>query len=488
MGIQNLNQLLTKKCPHVFVQRPITYFKNQRIAIDSNNYLYSRMANAHVSIVRKTDIAVQDPNPEEVTKLFCQLVLDTVLEWLDFGITPIFVFDGEYPVKKTATKLKRMQARDKLKTELSEMVKNLRDQDILSKNAVDIEKVRQKMNNVFVLSNDNINLVRDMLTGLGVTCLQAKGEGEELCSALALEGYVSGVYSTDTDNLVYGCPLVIKRPKDGGKVYDPDIRLPVELVETVNIRDVLLALKITHKMFIDLCIIMGCDYNESVPQLGGSRALKLIEKYGSIENFPRLEKDGGDYLDNIKAKCSIPETKKEGDKKLPMFYDLSCLDYEECRKMFQRPRVAPLLKFECFHDENPQEDIIVEQQTAQSFLDSVLDDGEEEQGKPEPQSKEATKKETTKKETTKKETTKKEATKKLFVENPTSEVFSSYEAMNAFLNVKNSLHENGRDILTQYELLDYLPKMIPIYNRLPKFIPRNSISNPEGKRIVIKKK
>ena len=37
------------------------------------------------------------------------------------------------------------------------------------------------------------------------------------------------------------------------------------------------------RQFIDLCILLGCDYCDSIKGIGPHRALELIKKYNSIE-------------------------------------------------------------------------------------------------------------------------------------------------------------------------------------------------------------
>ncbi|XP_071233292.1 probable flap endonuclease 1 homolog isoform X2 [Salvelinus alpinus] len=43
-------------------------------------------------------------------------------------------------------------------------------------------------------------------------------------------------------------------------------------------------LKITHEEFVDLCILLGCDYCDKIAGLGPKRALTLIQQHRTIEN------------------------------------------------------------------------------------------------------------------------------------------------------------------------------------------------------------
>lgn len=51
----------------------------------------------------------------------------------------------------------------------------------------------------------------------------------------------------------------------------------------VNLAAALAGLKLTHEQFIDLCILCGCDYTDSIKGIGPIKALKMIQDYGNIE-------------------------------------------------------------------------------------------------------------------------------------------------------------------------------------------------------------
>ena len=54
----------------------------------------------------------------------------------------------------------------------------------------------------------------------------------------------------------------------------------------------LAGLQLTHAQFIDLCILCGCDYTDSIKGIGPVTALKLVREHGSIEEIlKKLDKD-----------------------------------------------------------------------------------------------------------------------------------------------------------------------------------------------------
>ncbi|CAF97586.1 unnamed protein product, partial [Tetraodon nigroviridis] len=102
----------------------------------------------------------------------------------------------------------------------------------------------------------------------------APADAEALCAWLVKEGTVDAVASEDMDTLPFGANILIrqfKSKKDG------------EVIE-YSLTKLLERLQINHQEFVDLCILLGCDYCEKICGLGPRRALRLIQKHRTIEN------------------------------------------------------------------------------------------------------------------------------------------------------------------------------------------------------------
>jgi len=67
--------------------------------------------------------------------------------------------------------------------------------------------------------------------------------------------------------------------------------------------------------FIDLCILLGCDYCDSIRGIGPVRAFDLISKYGSLESV----------LQNLGPKFAVPAR----------------FDFVQVRQLFKAPEVLP---------------------------------------------------------------------------------------------------------------------------------------------------
>ncbi|RWW03944.1 hypothetical protein BHE74_00018880 [Ensete ventricosum] len=109
------------------------------------------------------------------------------------------------------------------------------------------------------------------------------------------------------DSLTFGAPRFVRH------LMDPSSRkIPVMEFEVSKILE---ELKLSMDQFIDLCILSGCDYCNSIKGIGGQTALKLIRQHGCMENI----------LQNVnKERYHVPED----------------WPYEKVRQLFREPNVS----------------------------------------------------------------------------------------------------------------------------------------------------
>nr|GMD12025.1 flap endonuclease 1 isoform X2 [Ipomoea batatas] len=108
------------------------------------------------------------------------------------------------------------------------------------------------------------------------------------------------------DSLTFGAPKFLRH------LMDPSSKkIPVMEIE---VGKVLEDLELTMDQFIDLCILCGCDYCDSIRGIGPQTALKLVRQHGSLESI----------LENInKERYQIPDE----------------WPYQEARRLFKEPLV-----------------------------------------------------------------------------------------------------------------------------------------------------
>lgn len=120
-------------------------------------------------------------------------------------------------------------------------------------------------------------------------------------------GKVFGVATEDMDALTFGSTVLLRH-----MTFSEARKMPVQ---EFAYEKVLKGLELTSEEFIDLCILMGCDYCDSIKGIGPKRAIELIQQYKSIENIVK----------NI-------DTKKYG---IPEDWN-----YEKARELFKSPDVT----------------------------------------------------------------------------------------------------------------------------------------------------
>lgn len=122
-----------------------------------------------------------------------------------------------------------------------------------------------------------------------VPYLKAKGEADFLCAKLYTDNIISAVCSEDMDLLPHGVHKLITginslELKKTGKttLYSLDI--------------ILKEMDFTMDQFIDLCILAGCDYCNTIKNIAGMKGFQLIKEYKNIEAIPSNKLDMGDII------------------------------------------------------------------------------------------------------------------------------------------------------------------------------------------------
>lgn len=301
MGIKGLNELGKRHAADAYIQVPIHWFAGKRIAIDGHSWMYTNMAISRKKVVNRTDISQGEPNPFDIKREWFLAVINFVIGWLTYNVTPVFNFDGQAPFEKAETKAKRRDAKVAARAKIDALYQQLAG-NVLERPDKLIEELRKELRNYNFIAGEDFELFKMVMKRIGVPSLQAVGDGEHLCASLCMEGKVAAVFSTDTDNLVYGCPLLITSFSDYVTYDEHGYRVPH--LECVRLDRLLTGLGLSHAAFVDLCIMSGCDFNTNMPGYAAIKSYKLIQQYGSIDSLPRK-------------------------------FNIECLNHIRCREIFQ---------------------------------------------------------------------------------------------------------------------------------------------------------
>ncbi|KAH7437330.1 hypothetical protein KP509_05G066100 [Ceratopteris richardii] len=291
MGIKGLTKLLSDNAPGCMSEQKFESYFGRKIAIDASMSIYQFLI-----VVGRIGTETLTNEAGEVTS-HLQGMFTRTIRLLEAGIKPVYVFDGQPPELKKAELAKRFSRREDANAGLAEAVE--------TGDKADIEKYSKRTVKVTKQHNEDC---RRLLRLMGVPVIEAPGEAEAECAALCKSGKVYAVASEDMDSLTFGTPKFLRH------LMEPTSRkLPV--VE-FDISKVLQGLELTMEQFIDLCILCGCDYCDTIKGIGAQTALKLIRQYGCLESV----------IENLnKDRYQIPDL----------------WPFKEARELFKSPLVTP---------------------------------------------------------------------------------------------------------------------------------------------------
>ncbi|KMU76816.1 DNA-repair protein rad2 [Coccidioides immitis RMSCC 3703] len=160
----------------------------------------------------------------------------------------------------------------------------------------------------------------------------APTEAEAQCAVLARAGKVYAAASEDMDTLCFDSPILLRHLTFSEQRKEP--------IQEIHLERVLEGLGMDRKQFVDLCILLGCDYVDPIPKVGPNTALKMIRDHGSLEKVVEaMENDP-------KKKYTIPEDwPYEQARDLFFEPDVRPADHPECDFKWESPDVEGLVKF-----------------------------------------------------------------------------------------------------------------------------------------------
>jgi len=267
MGIKGLAKLLSDEAPDCIREEELSSLHGRKIAVDASMAIYQFLI--AVRSGGPNHAATMLTNADGETTSHIQGMFNRTIRFLTEGIKPAYVFDGKPPQFKSGELEKRRAKREKAQVELKKASEegNVEEQDKQSKRLV---RAGHKEN------EDCKTLLRLM----GVPVILAPCEAEAQAAALCAEGAVYATGTEDMDALCFKTPVLIRKMTFANASKST--------VQTMKYQKAIEGLGLTHDQFIDLCILLGCDYCDSIKGVGPKTALKLIREHGNIETI--LEK------------------------------------------------------------------------------------------------------------------------------------------------------------------------------------------------------
>jgi len=242
------------------------------VAIDAYNAIYQ-----FLSVIRQPDGKPLMDQRGRVTSHLAGLLYRNA-NLLELGIRPAYVFDGMPHKMKMRTIAERSERRAKAKRDWEDAVQK-----------GDYQKAFSKATQSSKITNEIVESSRILLTYLGIPVVQAPEEGEAQAAFMAMKGDVWAASSQDFDSLLCGAPRLVRNLTLTGKRKMPGKDESKEIsVELIHLEKVLQETKLTRHQLIDLCILMGTDFNEGVMGIGPKKGLKLIQEHRDLEGAMKV--------------------------------------------------------------------------------------------------------------------------------------------------------------------------------------------------------
>jgi 5'-3' exonuclease len=261
--------------------------------------------------------------------------LEMIVTWAAVGIKLIFVFDGDTNIdEKKDTNNSRIEHRiqgqlhiqniiQEILTGQSVIVNSLHETviidkdlhkmgyEILNSNKGTIEQriaLEHALDKHIIVSGDKVDDLVTLFQLVGATYIKAKTEADFVLSALYKHNHIDAVISEDTDMLTHGIEHLIRmrglRRTNQVMVY--------------TLSDILDRAKLSKNQFIDLCILLGCDYCPKIKNIGIVTGYSLLQTHSNMFNIVN----------------GISEKTLKFD--LPLPYNVYIAKYEQAFRMFTR--------------------------------------------------------------------------------------------------------------------------------------------------------
>ncbi|KAI5794902.1 PIN domain-like protein [Pyronema domesticum] len=308
MGIKGLYQVISDNAPDAIRNSDIKQHFGRKVAIDASMSIYQFLI-----AVRSEGQQLMNESGETTSHLMGMFY--RTLRMVDNGIKPLYVFDGKPPTLKSGELAKRIARKSAAEAGHAEARE--------TGTAEDIEKFARRTVRVTREQNEDC---KTLLKLMGIPFVTAPCEAEAQCAAIAKAGLVYAAASEDMDTLCFETPILLRHLTFSEQRKEP--------IQEIILERAMAGLGFTREQFIDLCILLGCDYCDTIPKIGPTTALKLIKEHKTIEAV----------LASLGDKYKVPESWPYADAR-ELFDKPEVTDPKELDFKWEAPDVDGLIKF-----------------------------------------------------------------------------------------------------------------------------------------------
>ncbi|CAI5439584.1 unnamed protein product [Caenorhabditis angaria] len=311
MGIKGLSQVIADNAPSAIKINEMKAFFGRKVAIDASMCLYQFLI-----AVRQDGSQLQSEDGETTSHLMGMFY--RTIRLIDNGIKPCYVFDGKPPDMKSGELEKRSERRAEAEKQLLE-AKEKGDKE-------EADKFERRLVKVTKQQNEE---VKRLLTLMGIPIVEAPCEAEAQCAHLVRAGKVYGTATEDMDALTFGSNVLLRH-----MLMSEAKKMPIKEIILARLYE---EMDITEDQFIDLCILLGCDYCGTIRGVGPKRAVELIKQHKDIETI----------LENIDQNKYPPPADWPYKRARELFKHPEVTKGEEVELTWKDPDVEGIVQFMC---------------------------------------------------------------------------------------------------------------------------------------------
>ena len=296
------------------------------IVFDAFNILYQ-----FLSVIRDKDTGepLRD-SKGRITSHISGLFYRTV-NFIEKGIKPVYVFDGEPPKFKKREIEERLKAKEEAYKKWEEAIETG-------------EKAITYAQATSVLTKEMVEESKELLSYMGIPVIQAASEGEAQAAYIVQKGYAYASASQDYDSLLFGSPRLVRNLSIEGKRKLPRKEVYVEIKpEIIELQNLLNKLKITREQLIMVGLLIGTDYNEGIKGYGPKKALEAVRIYKSFENLKKHFKFE-EYIDEVYSFFLNPNVNEKIEIKFGETNEEKILKFMVDERNFSEERVKNALE------------------------------------------------------------------------------------------------------------------------------------------------
>jgi len=308
MGILGLSKLVADVASKAIKENEIKNYFGRKVAIDASMSLYQFLI-----AVRQEGGAQLTSADGETTSHLMGFFYRTI-RMVENGIKPVFVFDGKPPTMKAGELEKRKEKRDEAQLALDK-----------AKEEGNVEEVDKQSRRLVKVGKEHVEECKRLLKLMGVPYVEAPCEAEAQCAELVKGGKVYAAGTEDMDTLTFGTNILLRH-----LTFSEARKMPIK---EFYLDKVLEGFEMDQNQFIDLCILLGCDYVDKIKGIGPKKAIELVKKHKSIESI----------LENIdQSKYPPPQNWM----------------YSEARRLFKEPDVTPADQVDLKWEKPDEEELV----------------------------------------------------------------------------------------------------------------------------------